>query len=161
MTVSTTWFDIRDNYITKIKALSPTLLSNLPFDQCDTRYELRDFASKAGSAGLRKFEFDRIGPVQDAPFFDFSVKETNEGMRLTVAYPTMRALYGRNDLNEMDKVLRSDARQLRDLIFSGGNYLAGQSAGFVTIQEVDKSNPDCWFSLIDVQLIYTEAQTLT
>jgi hypothetical protein len=102
-----------------------------------------------------------VGTVDDATYFDWQTREVNESMRLTIAYPTLWSLYGRADLNEMDKVIRSDAAQLRDLIFSGGNYLPAQSAAFVRILEVDKSNPLCWYQYLDIDLIYTTGQSLT
>lgn len=162
MPTTTTFWDIRDNYITKIKAIVPAYLSNVTFDQPIQQMELRDFAPIAGSAGIRKFEFDRSGDATEPPYMDWPVMERNEGMRLTVAYPTHYAFYGRTDLNEIDKIVRSDAHQLRDVLFSAGNYLPGQSLCEVkAIREVDKSDPNCWFQVLELALVFTESQSLT
>lgn len=160
MPTTTTFWDIRDNYVTLITALTPTFLPQIKFDQQPNNIELRTFTDLAGSAALRKFDFERSGDATEPPYMDWPVMERNEGMRLTVAYPTLYALYGRSDLNDIDKVVRSDARQLRDTLFGQINYLPGQSACFVVIKEVDKSDPSCWFQVFECSLIYTEAQSI-
>lgn len=162
MAISTTFWDIRDNYIAKITQLLPRLLSNVKFDLCPVTYELRQFAKVAGSGAMRRFQFDRgPGLVIDAPFFDWQVKETNEHITLTVAYPNQLAMYGRDDGNELDRVIRSDAAQLRDLLFNASNYLLGQSAAFVDIQEPDMGDDRVTYQTFDIELIYYEDQFFT
>lgn len=161
MATTTTYEAIRDSYITKIKALSPSRVSNLLFDECPRNMSLRDYAGMAGSAAIRKFQFERTGFVEDPPVLDWTAKETNEDITLTVSYPTTFALYGKADRNDLEALMRSDARQIRDLIFSGGNYLAGHTASFVTILRSDRKSSSVWYQGFGISLIYTEAETLT
>lgn len=158
---SVTWWEIRDNYDSLIRAAIPRLLPNFRFDACPRNYELSVHAGMAGSASLRKFQFDRSEIVEDPPFFHWETREVNEHMLLTMAYPTQYAIYGRDDSDDMDKVIRSDAHQLRDLIFSGGNYLVGQSAAFVKILPPLKEDPRVIYQPYDIELIYTERESLT
>ena len=162
MATTTTWPLIRANYITKIEALTPTRITGdgLAFRRSPTRRRLRPWALGAGSAAFRKFEFSREA-AEDAEVMDPSAFERNETVLLTVAYPVEVALYGATELDEIDAVMRQDAAQLRDCLFSAGNYLAGQSAAFPEILEPDTGDDRCWFQSLRVLLIWTEAQSLT
>lgn len=161
MAVTTTWEAIRDHYITLLKAAVPSRASNLRFDESPRNVVLYHYASQAGSGAIRKFQWDRVGSVEDPPTLDWTAKETNEDVVLTIAYPTAFAAYGRADRNDLDALMRADARQVRDLIFSGGNYLPGHSASFVTITPLDNSDPRIWYQSFLVTLIYTESENLT
>lgn len=160
MPTTTTYDAIRDNYIAKLMALTPTILSELKFQRNQWDEQLRDAAAGNGSSAIRVFEFQR-GKAEEPPYEDPQAFERNEQMLLLVAYPTLLAFYGRDDLDDVEKVMRRDAAQIRDCIFSGGNYLAGQSAAFVEIMTPDRADPRVWFQQFTISLIYTESQTLT
>jgi hypothetical protein len=49
-------------------------------------------------------------------------------VRVTVAYPILPGIYGTNDLDDVEKTIRADAAQIRDALFSSGNYVSGQEA---------------------------------
>lgn len=161
MPTTTTFAAIRDNYITLIEALTPTKLADKLFRRSPRHRRLGDWALGSGSAALRGFELVGEEAVPDPNLFDPSALERVEHMVLMVAYPVQVALYGRDDLDELEAVTRSDARQLRDLVYSAGNYLAGQSAAFVEILPLDRGDDRVWFRSFDVVLHYLEAQSLT
>lgn len=161
MAVTTTWEAIRDNYIRLLKAVVPSRTIATRYDESPRNVSIFEFAARAGSAAIRRFQFERTGVVGDAPIIDWTAKETNEDAMLVVAYPTAFGAYGTGDRNDLDALIRADARQIRDLLFSGGNYLAGQSAAFVTIDPTDMSDDRIWFQSFLIQLIYTESESLT
>lgn len=147
--------------IAKIEALTPTRItgSDLLFRRSPTHRRLRPWAVGAGSAALRKFEFVRQG-AEDREVEDPTAFERNETVLLTVAYPVDVALYGTGELDELDAVMRQDAAQLRDALFSAGNYLPGQHCAFPDIQPPDQTDDRCWFQSLRILVIFTEAQTL-
>lgn len=159
MAVTTTYAAIRDNYITKIEALAPSLLSQLAFRRGPRRHELAVWADGAGSAALRKFEIRLASGTPDPNLFDPTALERHEEAVLLIAYPVMTALYGTDELDELEKVMRSDARQLRDLVFSAGNYVAGQNAAFVEIEEPERGLR-VWLQPLRIALLYLESQSL-
>ena len=162
MATTTTWPLIRSNYYTKLDALTPTRINGAGYEfrRAPTHRRLRPWALGAGSAALRKYEFARES-AEDAEVMDPTAFERNETVLLTVAYPVEVGLYGASELDDLDAVMRQDAAQLRDCLFSAGNYLAGQSAAFPEIVEPDTGDDRCWFQSLRVLLIWTEAQTLT
>lgn len=161
MATTTTWTLIRDNYHTKLDAITPTLLSQFLFRRAPTNHRLIDWAPDNGSAAFRRYEFSRDGVVADPLLFDPTALERQEDLVLLVAYPVKVALYGSAELDDLESVIRSDARQLRDVIFSAGNYLAGQSAAFVEIEPTDRRDDRVWFLTLRAELHFLEAQTLT
>lgn len=160
MPTTTTYAAIRDAYYTVIEALTPAVLPALRFRRQPRHLRLEDWAARAGSAALRHFSLERDALVSDPLVMDPSTVERNETCTLLVAYPADPALYGRDDRDDMESVLRRDARQLRDAIFSAGNYQAGQSAAFVTLEPTRREG-NVWFLPLRIDLIYTEAQSLT
>lgn len=159
MAVTTTYAAIRDQQIAKIEALTPALLSQLLFRRAPRRYELAVWAEGAGSAALRKFEIRQASSSPDPNLFDPTALERHEEAVILIAYPVLPALYGTDDLDELEKVMRSDAHQVRDVVFSPGNYLAGQYAAFVEIEEPERGDR-VWFQALRCELIYLESQTL-
>ena len=159
MATTTTFAAIRDNYITVLEALTPTTKSEVPL-RCVKKAELREWAEKnATSAVLRKFDIRR-GDGTEPPFQDPSAIERNEDMVLTVAYPVANGLYGQDDRNDMEDLIRSDARQIRDAVVSSDNYLAGQSAALLETLPAPERDEKVWFQVFVFRLIYTEAQSL-
>jgi hypothetical protein len=159
---TTTWPLIRANYHTKIDALTPTRISRPLFRRAPTNVRLQDWATgiaAGNSAALRKYEFTREDAT-DAEVMDPTAFERNETVLLTVAYPVAVALYGAAEFDEIDAVMRQDAAQLRDCLFSAGNYLSGQSAAFPEILAPVMDDERCWFQSLRVTLIWTESQTL-
>lgn len=154
---TTTIETIRDQMITKIEAITPANLANYLFRRATKRYDIRD--QNPGSALFRKFEIVRTGSAEDPPFFDPSAIEREEEMTVTVAYPVLAGLYGNNDLDDMEDVIRKDAQQIRDTLFSSTNYVTGQLAAFVTIEPVNRGGP-VWFQEFTVIAKYYETQSL-
>lgn len=169
---TTTLPAIIEKMITTIEALTPT---QVPGDRMFRRLkkshiDLREWATEnnSTSACLRMFSIEQTGDAEEPPLFDPSMLEHNEEVTITVAYPNKPGAYrtsagstdGASDRDDMAEVIRKDATQIRDAIFSGSNYVAGQQAAFVTIQRPDKSDGDVTFQDLTVRVIYRQAQSL-
>lgn len=162
MAITTSYSAIRDNYIALIEAATPAVLPGYKFRRSPRDKRLRDFALSTGSASLRGFEIMRTAvAVAEPEVQDPSAVDRTEVCEITIAYPVVPALYGRTDFDEIEVVMRRDARQIRDLLFSSSAYVAGQSAGFPTIAAADRTSDQVWFQEISVVLLYLESQTLT
>lgn len=161
---TTTFAAIRDNYITLIEAITPSTHdgSDKKFKRSPRRYMLRDWAIKTGhSAVFRKFEIIRASGVADQlPHFDSDQIQRRERARISIAYPVDVAFYGTDERDDLDDVMRSDAKQVRDVLFDPDNYLAGQNAAIVNILGPDRVSENVWFQDLEVDFIYNEAQSI-
>ena len=164
MPLTTTTYDaIRDQMATTLHGLTPTLLSNRLFEEhLPKRRRLRDHAAQhPGEELFRSFEIRR-GAATEPGLLDPDAVLRNETVTVTVAYPTLLALYGTDDLDEVERLIRGDARQIRDAVFSAGNYVSGQLAALpIELDAPDTSDADCYFQEIAFTAIYYEGQTLT
>jgi len=160
--MATNFWTIRDAMIASIENLAPSYLADdaKKFRRSPTNHQLRNWAPKNTGACFRKFEIALDETQADPPFMDPGAREVNESCLISVAYPTSPALYGANEYDDLEKIMRSDARQVRDVVFDPGNYVAGQSAAFVTRLPIDRQEDDVWYQDFKVDLIYLEAQTL-
>jgi hypothetical protein len=153
---TTTYKDIRDSLSSRISNITPTLLAGDLFRQLPKGYLHETWVATGSSELLRKFAWRR-GLVQDPPYQESSVVQRNETVRLTVSYPDLPGLYGNSDRLEIERVMRSDARQIRDLITSPGGYLSGQHGALVRILGPIKG--PARLQPFHVTLIYDEAVT--
>lgn len=161
MASTTTFALIRDQIVTKVKALTPTLLAGDKFDHVPKRYDVREFVESSGGSGvLRRFDIQRAGTTETLPHLSTSEVMREEYARLTVAYPRTYGRYGTNDRLDMEDVIRSDARQIRDTIMSTGNFVSGQQEAQVAIEEPERGDAT-WFQPFMIRLLYHEAQTIT
>jgi hypothetical protein len=158
MATTTTYTAIRDNSIALLEAATPYKLAQLKFRRSPRHRSILDWAPSAGSAALRAFEFRRESELED-PGLYLTVIERDEEMRLTVAYPVLPSLYGSDELDELECVMRSDLTLFRDVLFSGSNYLAGQSLAFIAPADPDRSDERVWFANVIVRLRFSEAVT--
>lgn len=164
---TTTFAAIRDNYVTKIQALAPRTLASLVFDRVTVRQDVRAWASaNPTSEAARKFEIRRSGGVSDPLVLEPSLVERQEAAELVVAYPLLEELYGRRPSggkpgwDDLEDVMRDDAAQLRDLLTSPNNLLAGQTACVVTIEPPERLSVAAWFSVLSLQFDYYESQAI-
>jgi hypothetical protein len=158
MATTTTYTAIRDHSIALLEAATPRLLVQHPFRRAPRHRSILEWAPSAGSAALRKFEFRRGDEdLADPEHYGPTVLERDETMRLRVAYPRMPSLYGTGELDELERVMRSDLTLFRDVIYSGSNYLAGQSLAKIEPDEPDRLDDRCWFANIVIRLRYSEA----
>jgi hypothetical protein len=159
MATTTTYHAIRDNSIALLEAATPYKLVQHLFRRAPRHRDIRDWAPESGTAALRAFELRRGDDLPDAAHLGTGAQEREETMLLSIAYPVLVALYGEGELDELECVMRSDATLVRDVLFSGNNYLAGQSLALVTPETPDRSDERCWFQDYRVQLIFTELIT--
>ncbi len=159
---TTTWGAIRANMTAVVKALSPTTLEHVKFDRAPRRYNLQKWAQQTGSGSLRKFEIRRKGKTAQPGVHPPSQVQRNETALITVAYPALPALYGAEDLDSLEDVVRADANLIYKAIVSPVNFLSGQAVAAVDIEEPQViTNRDgqevLWLQKLTVSLIYDEA----
>jgi len=161
---TTTFWAIRDNISSLIEGLTPDFLAESEHkfrEVLPGSKSVVEFALNAGSAGFRKFDVTRGNDdVAQPGLCDPSLIERKEQAIITVAYPALPGLYGSADLNDAEKVIRSDAHKIHDVVFSPSYYLGGQNAAFVTILPLDTSDDRVWFQRLKVDLIYLESLSL-
>ena len=148
---------------TTIHALTPGVISNRLFEEyAPKRMRLRDHAAAhPGEELFRMFEIRR-GSATEPGLIDPDALLRNETVTVTIAYPLLLALYGTDDLDEVERVMRRDARQIRDALFSSGNYASGQLAAQpLDLDPPDMGGDECWFQDVSFTAIYYEGQTLT
>ena len=162
--MATTWHAIRDAYASAIVALAPTDLGGpgRTFRRCPLRFELRPWALREkGSQVFRTFELVRRGDAVNAGHLASDEERIMEPVELTVAYPVLPADYGDEEIDDLEKLVRADAQQLKDTLFSPGNYRSGQSTQRVTILALDRGDTNVWFQSIRLELVYVVAQDLS
>ena len=164
--VTTTWELIRTRYAGSHRArgvleqLTPAHATEHPFERSRVRNKpLRRWADGKSSAQFRKFEWTRTGEAVEPLVLLPDVILRQEQATLTIAYPVMPALYGAEDLDSMEDMIRSDARQFRDALISPGNLPDGCCAVLPSILTPDRGD-FIWFQEIACELTYYEDQSI-
>jgi hypothetical protein len=142
-----------------IEALTPTLIADAPFTRSQRRVPLRDWAD-GDSTCLRHFEWVSDSDVETIGAHGQDVRMVREFATLTVAYPTMPALAGADEMDALEDLIRSDAAQIFDCLFSPANLFADLYAVMPTILAPERGD-DVTFQSFRVELQYREAMTLT
>lgn len=153
-----------DQLYTVVNALTPTVISVPKFERAPKRYTIREWAleQNSGSATFRKYEIRRAGDDVDVGVQDPSARRVEETLMLTMAYPTnLVGIFGKDDLEDVEEIMRKDAKQIRDAVYSPGNYLDGVQSQVVTIAEPERDDEKIWFSVLLIRCLFQEAQTLT
>jgi hypothetical protein len=168
--MSTTLSAIKARIRVVLEAATPTtaLASDL-FRSCpNTSQLLREWVTdNAGDQCLRKFDLRRVGDsAEREPFGGGGAGDEiqrDELLLLTVAYPRLERLYGDDGLDDMEDVIRGDARQIRDLITSGSTSVAvsGWQGVLHTVIHEPERDGAVWFQTLTFSVSYCEAQTLT
>jgi hypothetical protein len=164
--MATTFAAIRQRYCGSIAVrgliedIVPRLSTDKPFMRSLVRNKpLRTWATGKNSSEFRKFEWLRTGEAEEPEVLADPMLR-NEQATLTIAYPVQLGLYGPDDQDSMEDLIRSDAHQVRDVLLSGGNLLTDCIAVLPTIVEPERGEA-VWFQPIVCKLIYFESQTLT
>lgn len=156
--------------ISVIGGLTPLITDKPRFVRAPLRYPLRDWALRqagTGSAITRLFEVRTVDaqddPDRDDRASDISVMRVSQPMMVTVAYSTqILAAYGLDDLDDLEDVMETDAKQIRDAIYpSGGIVGAGHQGTKVSIEEPDRTNAAVWFQPLALTAEFWVAQSLT
>lgn len=158
---TTTFAAIRSQIETVMLALTPATASQLKFRRAPRREPLRDWASKnTGDRAVRKWELLR-GDQRDPLSLDPSEYACEIDGTLTVAYPTLLGIYGANELDSLEDVIEADAHQIRDAIFSAGNYVAGLYCATVSIMGPDRTMDGCYLQPFQITFTLNRSQSLT
>lgn len=157
---TTTFAAIRDTYATALASGTPDLVPDRKLVRAKQSVRLRDWPAVATEAGFRAFEITRSGG-EEPPLLDPAAYLRQEVLTVTAAYPLLLAIYGAADLDDVEKLIRSDARQIRDGLLAAGNYTSGQQGAIpLSLPEPERDNPEVWFQSISVTVYYYEAQAL-
>lgn len=144
-----------------LEALQPTRSTDRGFERSRVRNKLlADWADGSTSAQFRKFEWLRTGPAAEPHVLLPDTILRIEEATVTIAYPVLPALYGADDMDSMEDMIRADARQFRDALLSPGNLVDGCCAVLPTILEPNRGDT-IWFQSVVCELTYYESQTLT
>jgi hypothetical protein len=159
MATVTTLDAIRDNIVALLRALDPHDLAAQRFDLVPEDQILREWAAKGGDV-FRRFEVVPSSGANGATTaLWFDARQTLQSLSISVAYPRTTALYGRNDLRDMERIMRQDAAQVRTAVFSPANALDGQITRSVDIMVPQRAGAVFFQDLI-VNVEFTEAQVL-
>lgn len=161
---ATTCTAIIDKLYTVIGALTPAIISSPKFERAPKKYPLRFWSleQNSGSAVFRKYEIRRASEDIDVGVQDPSARRVEETLSITIAYPVnLVGLFGRDDSEDVEEMMRRDAKIIRDAVYSPGNYLAGVQYQIPMIMEPERDDEKVWFSILNVRCLFQEAQTLT
>lgn len=159
--VTTTFEAIRDGYYTVLRAAAPRRLSNIKFDFIDDESLVTWATRMPSSEVFRKCELLAVGDTApQSPVIEPSAQERRQLAQLTVAYPVLENLVGREKLRELEDVMRDDAALIHDKLFWSGNYQTGQSACMVTIAAPTRVNPQLYLQSFNLQIDFYEATNL-
>lgn len=158
---TTTAEAIIDKAIAVLRGLSPLTASDLRFDRSPARYDLRTWALQAPCT--RRFEIRTDGDRVDPEDTDISVLRVMQPMLITVAYSRkLVGTYGIADLNDLEDVVETDAKQICDALYpTGGLAGDGHIATVPTIGDLDRAHDEVWFQAIPVEAHFWVAQSLT
>lgn len=161
---TTTWKAIRDNYLApgigRIVILTPNVIAEPKFERAIPSTPLREQALRnPTSTLLRKCEMVTTGETVHLGTRGSGQVEIIQPGELLVAYPLNLADYGEGDLDDVEHVMRTDASQLRDTLFSPSGYIPGQNACFVEIAAPEKFEK-VWLLPLRLEVHFYEAESL-
>lgn len=164
MVATTTWGTVRNNIVSVIQTITPSVLNrpeNL-FRRCPDKTMLVEAWAIAHAADtcFRRFDVRRSGPWSDPEVCDPTAMRRTMPAVVTVAYPVNVALYGANDLDDLESTVDSDAIQIRDACFSPDNTVSGQTYTIVTVEDLDRADARVWFQRFTLELEFYTTQTL-
>ena len=150
MATTTTFAAIREQYLTKIRAITPSVLAGHVFSTPNTRIPLKAWAMKsAGSQCFRAFGITFDDVVEEPQDFESTAYQRMDTATLVIAYPVDLALYYKDDddqdLANFDDVINSDSDQVRDVLTSTGNLIAGHSEMRVVRRATMRETDAIWF----------------
>lgn len=161
---TTTAEAIIDQAIAVILDLTPLSAAGLKFDRSPRRYPLRDWAAKApDSAITRKFEIRTDGALVEPEHEDIACRRVMQPMLIQIAYaPKLLALYGPDDLDDLEDIIETDGKQIRDALYpTGGLCGDGHIATVVNPLPLERFSDDVWFQPLAVEAHFWVGQSLT
>jgi hypothetical protein len=108
---------------------------------------------------FRRFEFLRGGEQEGTGFFAPDLREVIEPTTLVIAYPALREMYGADQFDDIEELIRADAKEVRELLYAPTNYVTGQTLCEVAIGEPERQG-DLYLQPFTLTLHYYEAQDL-
>jgi hypothetical protein len=153
---------IMDAAVSTIHAINPALSPSVRFTHFPRQdLELRDLAPKSGSAAFRWFEPQRSSGRADPACMDPAAARIVASYSITIAYPVMPAFYGRRDLDDMEALIESDARQVMDALQSQAHLAeGGHESSSPVVEDTNRSDTRVWYQSITVSVTYHVAQNL-
>jgi hypothetical protein len=158
---TTTLAAIVANYTRLLRAAAPTRQAKYRFDRAPIDQSLREFAARNPGKCIRLFEFLETGAIEDPFAFDPAAVLRRREATMSVTYPIrLGGFFGIGGRVDVESLIEADASQVRDLLFSSGNYLPGQNACFVTRLPLERQGA-VWFQDFLLTIEHYEAQSLT
>ncbi len=156
---TTTFAAIRDQMASKLALLTTSGCGGRKFVRSKQRVPLREWSAVATEAGFRAFEI--VGDeIAEPSVLDPAAYLVTQTITIRIAYPLLRAIYGSDDLDDVEGAIQADLRQVRDTVFSSGNYLAGQEAATPQSPTIDRSGAEVWFVEMPFAVQFYASQTL-
>lgn len=146
-----------------VVACSPAsaVLTDVGFEHVAKRHRLSTWleANGGGTASLRKFEIAREGARKDHDLLFPDQALVQRELVLSVAYPTAPDLYGTDEAFSLEDVAEADAAELRNVLIDPVNITtSGHLATWVTVDGLDRDNPDVWVMKLKLTVEYYEVQ---
>ena len=126
---TTTFSLVRANQVTQIHAVTPTLLSNVPFRLAEDTVPFEEWAEKQSSACFRRFTIQNNLNYTSPLVSNTDLEIHRVNCTLLVAYPLTLGTYGLENYRSLDDLIESDIFQLDTAIGTRGylNYIDGQN----------------------------------
>lgn len=157
-TGTTTITAIRDHYFALLRAATPASHTDRHFDHV-SQVQVQDWAKGAATIEhFRKFEW-RGGAAEEGDLVAYNQVERIESVALTVYYPVLPEFYGRDGVDDLEEVIRRDARTIRDLLYAPSNYITGLQLCEVAIGQPQRSGA-YYVMTLALSVHYYEAESL-
>lgn len=155
--MATTVEAIRDNAISLIEALSPSLLSSVPMRRHRGEQSLDEWADANPAASLRVFSL-----LQTSDGEPPAVSNTTEELRtaileLRIAYPRLYGLYGQQNVRDAFDLMEADAIKIDGRsgigLNNSGGYVAGCHSVLITDRIIEESESNL-FAVFTIETMY-------
>jgi hypothetical protein len=124
----TTFATVRDKMVTLLEGLTPLRNAAQPFRRHRDPADFSAWVEAHPEACLRRFELETALALEPAPFTDGLVENTEQVVRVRVAYPRSPGLYGPENERDHEDLLEVDVAQIDEAIgkHAGPDYVNEQ-----------------------------------
>ncbi len=136
MTTKTTTLEaIRDRMISRIEALTPSLLAGTKLKKHKAEEPFRAWAEKSPNSALRRFSILTIGDQEPPVTSDLFIEERNGAFEVLIAYPKRWGAYGAANQRDAEDFINADLALIDGRSGIGhaayGGYVDGQHSAYI------------------------------